>query len=79
MLIIVCYLTPNAAKIFQANCINYSVQLINFREMYESVVNTVKECSDEMRGSIKMFQQNMEQMSDVSHEKFSAMTNSGQF
>lgn len=47
--------------------------------MYESVVNTVKECSDEMRGSIKMFQQNMEQMSDVSHEKFSAMTNSGQF
>ncbi|XP_071176055.1 interaptin-like [Mytilus edulis] len=46
------------------------------REMYESVVNTVKECSDEMRGSIKMFQQNMEQMSDVSHEKFSAMTNS---
>lgn len=46
------------------------------REMYETVVNTVKECSDEMRGSIKVFQQNIEQMSDVSHEKFSAMTNS---
>ena len=43
------------------------------------MVSTVKDCSDEVKGSIKLFQQNMEQLSDTSNEKFSAMANSSKY
>jgi hypothetical protein len=41
--------------------------------MLGTVVSTVKECSDEVKDSIKYFQQNIEQVSDTSNEKFSAL------
>jgi hypothetical protein len=48
--------------------------------MLGTVVSTVKECSDEVKDSIKKyFQQNIEQVSDTSNEKFSALANSSKF
>ena len=47
--------------------------------MLGTVVSTVKECSDEVKDSIKYFQQNIEQVSDTSNEKFSALANSSKF
>lgn len=44
--------------------------------MFGTLVSAVKEYSDEVKGTIKTVQDNMEQLADTSNEKFSAVANS---